>query len=91
MRHRKHAPSGSAPLLGACASAGSDLYQNTHWFVQGEATRADWRSVDFRTHATRLEINGGVVTTGRGADALGDPRAALNWLANANAERGRHS
>ena len=59
-----------------------------HWFVLGEATRADWRSVDLRTHATRLEINGETVTTGRGADALGDPRAALTWLANAHAERG---
>ena len=59
-----------------------------HWFVLGEATRADWRSVDLRTHATRLEINDQVVTTGSGADALGDPRAALAWLANAHAERG---
>jgi len=59
-----------------------------HWFVLGEATRADWRSVDLRTYATRLEINGETVTTGRGADALGDPRAALTWLANAHTERG---
>lgn len=59
-----------------------------HWFVLGEAARADWRSADLRTHATRLEINGQTVTTGSGADALGDPRTALAWLANAHAERG---
>jgi 2-keto-4-pentenoate hydratase len=53
-----------------------------HWMVLGEPTREAWREVDLAAHATRLRINGHEVTTGQGADVLGDPRDALAWLAN---------
>jgi 2-keto-4-pentenoate hydratase len=56
-----------------------------HWMVVGPATRAPWREVDLSTHETCLLINGKVVTRGRGADVLGDPRDALTWLANQHA------
>ena len=35
-----------------------------------------------------LTIDGRVATTGTGADALGDPRAALAWIANNHAAQG---
>ena len=54
----------------------------THWLVVGPATTARWRDVDLAEHATCLHINGAVVSRGRGADVLGDPRTALTWLAN---------
>jgi 2-keto-4-pentenoate hydratase len=37
-----------------------------------------------------MAINGVEVGTGRGADILGHPLAALAWLANALAGRGRY-
>ncbi|MFT5174640.1 MAG: 2-keto-4-pentenoate hydratase [Gammaproteobacteria bacterium] len=54
----------------------------THWLVVGSATNAQWREADLAEHATSLHINGTVVSRGRGADVLGDPRTALTWLAN---------
>ena len=59
-----------------------------HEFVLGPATGADWRAIDLATQPVRLSIDGRVATTGAGADALGDPRAALAWIANNHAVQG---
>lgn len=53
-----------------------------HWFVAGEATGADFRALDLAAFPVVGRIEGGTTTEGRGANALGDPRVALAWLAN---------
>ncbi|GAA0584167.1 fumarylacetoacetate (FAA) hydrolase [Craurococcus roseus] len=50
-------------------------------FALGPATGADWRGMDLAAHPVRGSVNG-KVAEGRGANALGDPRLALVWLAN---------
>ncbi|MFO1350913.1 MAG: fumarylacetoacetate hydrolase family protein [Gammaproteobacteria bacterium] len=57
-------------------------------FVLGNAAGGDWRSANLADHPVELRINDATVTRGRGADALGDPRIALTWLANSHALRG---
>ena len=52
-----------------------------HRFVLGPASGADWCGLDLAAHPVRGSV-GGVVAEGRGANALGDPRLALAWLAN---------
>ena len=59
-----------------------------HEFVLGPATDASWRTIDLAAHPVRLSIDGRVATTGTGSDALGDPRAALAWIANHHATQG---
>ena len=59
-----------------------------HEFVLGPATDADWRTIDLAAHRVTLSIDGLVATTGTGSDALGDPRAALAWIANNYAAQG---
>ena len=59
-----------------------------HEFVLGPATDADWRALDLTAQRVTLSVNGVVATTGAGADALGDPRAALAWIANNHAAQG---
>ena len=59
-----------------------------HEFVLGPATDADWRAIDLSAHRVTLSIDGRVATTGAGSDALGDPRAALAWIANNHAVQG---
>ena len=59
-----------------------------HEFVLGPETDADWRAVDLAAHPVTLWIDGQEATTGTGADALGDPRAALAWIANNHAVQG---
>ena len=59
-----------------------------HEFVLGPATGADWRAIDLAAHPVQLSIDGRVATTGTGSDALGDPRAALAWIANHHATQG---
>jgi 2-keto-4-pentenoate hydratase len=44
---------------------------------------------DLAAVAGLMRINGAAVGSGRGADVLGHPHAALAWLANAHAVRGR--
>ncbi len=41
-----------------------------------------WQSGDLAAHAVSLSLNGEVKRTGSGADVLGNPLAALAWLAN---------
>jgi 2-keto-4-pentenoate hydratase len=52
------------------------------WFVLGPATRADWRARDLVSHSLTAFKNGSPAGTGIGANVLGDPRAALTWIAN---------
>jgi 2-keto-4-pentenoate hydratase len=48
-----------------------------------------WREFDLAALRGRMTINGVEVGTGHGGDILGHPLAALAWLANALAARGR--
>jgi 2-oxo-3-hexenedioate decarboxylase/2-keto-4-pentenoate hydratase len=57
--------------------------------VLGEPVEA-WRELDLAGLRGRMTINGAEVGTGEGSDILGHPLAALAWLANALAARGRH-
>ena len=59
-----------------------------HEFVLGPATAANWRAIDLATLRVTLTIDDRVATTGSGADALGDPRSALAWIANNHAAQG---
>jgi len=52
------------------------------------AERSDWRGIDRPGLVVQLRINGRKVEDGKGGNALGDPLAALAWLANALAKRG---
>ena len=52
------------------------------WFVLGAATRADWRGQDLKKRKVMAYRNGMLTAEGVGANALGDPRIALTWLAN---------
>jgi 2-keto-4-pentenoate hydratase len=52
------------------------------WFVLGPRTNADWRARDLATHGATAYKNGTAAATGTGANVLGDPRAALTWIAN---------
>ena len=46
-----------------------------------------WRDIDLAAHPVVVSIDGEEAATGKGANALGDPRIALTWLAN---DRVRH-
>lgn len=48
----------------------------------------DWRSLDRAHIPLRLEVNGRAAGGGIGGNAMGDPLAALTWLANAQSQRG---
>ncbi len=50
--------------------------------------RTDWRDFDLPRHAVSLTVNGAPAGDGVGANALGDPLAALAWLANHLSKRG---
>lgn len=50
-------------------------------FVYGAGTR-DWHDLDLASHKLTLALDGTVVATGTGAEILGDPFAALVYLAN---------
>lgn len=58
-----------------------------HYFVVGPATPDIWRSLDLAAHAVTGFINDGPPHPGIGSNVLGDPRIALQWLAN---ELSRH-
>lgn len=53
-----------------------------HRFVLGPATGNDWRALDLAGHKGRMSRNGALAEEGIGQNVLGDPRIALNWLAN---------
>jgi 2-keto-4-pentenoate hydratase len=52
-----------------------------HLFVLGQATNADWRSRDLVEERPVIMLRGQRYV-GHGKNVLGDPRAALAWLAN---------
>jgi 2-keto-4-pentenoate hydratase len=49
----------------------------------------DWRRFDLRALSGSTLIDGNEVGRGKGADVMGHPFAALAWLANSMAERGK--
>jgi 2-keto-4-pentenoate hydratase len=52
------------------------------WFLLGNAATVDWRNRDLAAHKLDAFLNGAHTAQGIGANALGDPRVALTWLAN---------
>lgn len=52
-----------------------------HLFVLGAATSADWRAMDLVEERPQITLRGERYV-GHGRNVLGDPRAALAWLAN---------
>jgi len=52
------------------------------YFVLGRAAPGSWRSLDLREHRVSAQVVGRYTREGRGANVLGDPSAALTWLAN---------
>ena len=57
------------------------------WFLLGPEVR-DWRRLDLSAQKVRAFRNGALAVEGSGAEALGDPRIALTWLANHLSQRG---
>jgi 2-keto-4-pentenoate hydratase len=53
-----------------------------HDFVLGPAARSEWRSDNLAEHVVTGSVTGKLRREGKGANVLGDPRAALTWLAN---------
>lgn len=52
-----------------------------HHFVQGPAARDAWREIDLAGYRVTGSVNDAAFE-GIGSNVLGDPRAALQWLAN---------
>ncbi|QOZ74179.1 hydratase [Bradyrhizobium sp. CCBAU 53351] len=52
-----------------------------HLFVLGEATAANWRTMDLVEERPQITVRGERYV-GHGKNVLGDPRVALAWLAN---------
>jgi 2-keto-4-pentenoate hydratase len=71
--------------IGPAQIAADDAFAS--WFLLGSEVR-DWRQLDLSRQAVRALKNGAVAADGVGANALGDPRIALTWLANHLAQRG---
>ena len=59
----------------------------TEYCVLGPEAPPGWRTRDLAAHPVVLSIDGAETARGAGANALGDPRLALTWLAN---DRVRH-
>ena len=59
----------------------------TEYCVLGPEAPPGWRAQDLAAHPVVLSIDGAEAARGAGANALGDPRLALTWLAN---DRVRH-
>ena len=57
------------------------------YFIAGRSV-ADWRSLDLAAQPARLLSDGREVSTGSGANVLGDPREALRWMAGEVLGRG---
>jgi 2-keto-4-pentenoate hydratase len=71
--------------IGAAQIAADDAFHA--WFVLGKAVK-NWRDLDLPTQPVRALKGDRVVGEGSGANALGDPRLALTWLANHLNRRG---
>ncbi len=74
------AQAGAATLLADCACS-------RDWVI-GPASPTDWRDMNLAESPVKLIIDGEIVTEGTGADALGDPLAALEWVVNKISSRG---
>jgi 2-keto-4-pentenoate hydratase len=72
-RFERYEQAGEPALLADAACAG--------WFVLGPEV-SDWRELDLRAAESELWVNGQRAATGRGANVLGDPRAALVSMAD---------
>lgn len=57
------------------------------WFVLGPRV-SNWMDIDLSKQPARALKNGKIVAEGSGANALGDPRLALTWIANHLSKRG---
>jgi 2-keto-4-pentenoate hydratase len=57
-------------------------------WIHGAPTDA-WRDIDLAKQAVVLKVNGAVKHTGSGAAVLGNPLAALAWIANELPRRGK--
>jgi 2-keto-4-pentenoate hydratase len=81
-RYQDFVKAGEAQLIAdfACASH----------MVLGAALTAEWRHVDLAAQVVQVSREGEVVAQGLGANALGDPRVALTWLANELISHGMH-
>jgi 2-keto-4-pentenoate hydratase len=79
-RYRDFVTAGAPQLIAdnACAC----------WFVIGPEVEANWRSHDLARHPVTAWRNGELAATGIGANALGDPRIALVWIANELSSQG---
>jgi len=53
-----------------------------NYFVLGPAAPDNWREIDLAAHRVAGQINGGDGRFGVGSNVLGDPRVAMQWLAN---------
>ena len=71
--------------IGPAQIAADDAF--AAWFVLGPAVEG-WADLDLPNQPVRVSKNGKVAAEGKGANALGDPRLALTWLANERAKRG---
>ena len=56
-------------------------------FIVGEGI-VDWHDIDRKAAAAKLVIGGDTISTGVGANALGDPLDSLVWLANDRSRQG---
>lgn len=59
-----------------------------NYFVVGPAVPEVWRDMDLAAHAVTGFIGDGPPHHGLGSNVLGDPRAALTWLANELSQHG---
>mgnify|MGYP001156846258 CR=1 FL=1 len=71
---------GKIQLLAECACA--------WWLVKSDPVQVNWRDLDLKSHQVHVSKNGVEVAEGTGANVLGDPREALNWLVNDVGSRG---
>jgi 2-keto-4-pentenoate hydratase len=71
--------------VGAPQIAADDAF--AAWFLLGPRI-SNWSDLDLPRQQVRVIRNGAVAAEGSGANALGDPRLALTWLANHLSRRG---
>jgi 2-keto-4-pentenoate hydratase len=53
-----------------------------HWLCIGKAAPDDWRKLDLAVFTPTGQIRGKEPITGKGANVLGSPRAAMTWFVN---------
>lgn len=71
--------------IGPAQIAADDAFAS--WFVLGPRV-SRWTDIDLPSQPVRALKNGQVAAEGSGANALGDPRIALTWLADHLSKRG---